>query len=1347
MKIKNSFIQGKMNKDIDERLLPEGQYPHAENIRVSTSEGSDGGAIENILGNEQLTQFNFGDNPICIGMYSDSFSDSLFWFVKSDSGSFVCEYNERQGTYSRVLSDTRLAESNVLNFSSDYLITGVNVIVDSDNNVVFLLWTDDLNPPRMINLNRAKAYAVNGFDDSDISLIKSPPLAPPSFSLSSTETEEENNLEERFLRFATRFEYLDGEKSALSSFTEVAFKAKPFLYDYSTSSNESMVNNFNSVLLSFETGGKNVKSVDVVFKESGSSDIFLVESYNKSKQGWDDDDIVNINFINDKTYEKLPEQQLFRLYDAVPLLAKAQEMIGNRIVFGNYTSDYNIEDCDGNPIAINFSLEQITTPITDGVATESLKTTRNYEVVQVYMDGQGRMTTGLPSKNNTIHIPNIDCDKQNQIKVVVEHKAPCFAEKFRFFLKQSRYDYDTLVPTLFYEDGVYRWIKVESNDVSKISEGDYLYVKSDSRDILSPIAQTKVLEIKQQERNFLEDPSETSLKQVAGNYFKIKPTGFRLNIDDFTNYEFTSYDSSSNKNDNPIRSNTNVIEPAVYYGIDGIDDLTEGGAYTGSTDIRYLIEIISAGATDEFRWSDDNGTSWSANIPITGAAQAIDEGITVTFGATTGHNVNDSWVVSAKSSVDNGFGGSENSKAYAIFKSLDSNGNINDDDVIQGGARITIIYDEYNEGNEYFEKTYTSSTRYANLEEWFYGDNVLADLGVSDNRIWFRRGVVGSDSGTEAKHITIDPTGDMCMIILSSGTQNNDADSRVKVRSTLNIFQSEQNIIFETKEILKSSDVFYEIGRTYDIDEDRNHLGYDSGDVDQETGVNGEFVLPVFNCFAWGNGFESYKIKDSFNAVSFKIDTRASGILDNYRQNKRISSLTYSEVYEQSTNYNGLNEFNLSLANYKDMDDKYNSIQKLFSKDTDLTVFQEDKVHRVLYNKDVLFDADGSGNIRESTNVLGQEIPFAGEFGISREPESHAFYGNFEYWTDTKRGVVCRKGLDGITEISRNGMTDWFRDNFRENNNSKKVGAYDVYHDEYIIMLDDVEKEESYTVSCGTSVSKYKASGPIEFYVNLEKIEGTFTVDYVTDAEINITVLAVQEDETTNLNGLTGTGSEEVSTPVDGTSLLKVTVTPVGAEPTFEIGVSCVVPAIEDVIANDDTVLIITGDIVDTNVLANDVFVNPVTVTIISQGSEGTASVNPNNTIKYTHDDLNTNPDSYVYQIDDGNSTDTATVNITVKATGGGGGETGQEFSISSDSYYNLSTDGEGACGFILDNTAYHDGVFLQPTLGDFLFEDAAKTIPFAGGDRYWLISNGVAIRVLNNGEITGYWICGAGEA
>ena len=68
--VKNAFIKSKMNKDLDSRLLPSGEYRNALNAQVSKSEGSDVGALENVLGNEMVVDFGLvtGEaNVICVG--------------------------------------------------------------------------------------------------------------------------------------------------------------------------------------------------------------------------------------------------------------------------------------------------------------------------------------------------------------------------------------------------------------------------------------------------------------------------------------------------------------------------------------------------------------------------------------------------------------------------------------------------------------------------------------------------------------------------------------------------------------------------------------------------------------------------------------------------------------------------------------------------------------------------------------------------------------------------------------------------------------------------------------------------------------------------------------------------------------------------------------------------------------------------------------------------------------------------------------------------------------------------------------------------------------------------------
>ena len=85
-----------------------------------------------------------------------------------------------------------------------------------------------------------------------------------------------------------------------------------------------------------------------------------------------------------------------------------------------------------------------------------------------------------------------------------------------------------------------------------------------------------------------------------------------------------------------------TINAAVFTG-GGIDDATSGGTYVGTTEKHYVALISLAAATDEFDWSDDGGVTWTTGVAITGAAQALSDGVTITFAATTGHTLADQW--------------------------------------------------------------------------------------------------------------------------------------------------------------------------------------------------------------------------------------------------------------------------------------------------------------------------------------------------------------------------------------------------------------------------------------------------------------------------------------------------------------------------------------------------------------------------------------------------------------------------------------------------------------------------------------------------------------------------------
>ena len=186
--VKNSFIKSKMNKDLDARLIPNGEYREGVNIQVSRSEGADVGALENVLGNDILVDLSSPNGVYIpglttIGMYSDDTSNNIYIFLtdftetklSTISGDTQREYNVASLNYYELANNfiwvyntlsrdaTLLVKGSFLNFSTTNPILSVNLLED------LLFWTDNRNQPRRINVsfanddiaNKSPTYYIN----------------------------------------------------------------------------------------------------------------------------------------------------------------------------------------------------------------------------------------------------------------------------------------------------------------------------------------------------------------------------------------------------------------------------------------------------------------------------------------------------------------------------------------------------------------------------------------------------------------------------------------------------------------------------------------------------------------------------------------------------------------------------------------------------------------------------------------------------------------------------------------------------------------------------------------------------------------------------------------------------------------------------------------------------------------------------------------------------------------------------------------------------------------------------------------------------------------------------------
>ncbi len=189
-KIVNTFVKGKLNKDLDARLVPNGEYRDAKNIQVSKSEGPDVGELENVLGNEEVFDFQndigiAGTGVRCIGYLVDESSSNMYLFLTDYTDPNPNQLNYeitnkscivRYNTQNPVVIGTnpiKIVEGAFLNFSTTNPIYGVNLLEG------LLYWTDNRNQPRVINIDKAEAQGLTYYTTEDqISVAKYNPWQP-----------------------------------------------------------------------------------------------------------------------------------------------------------------------------------------------------------------------------------------------------------------------------------------------------------------------------------------------------------------------------------------------------------------------------------------------------------------------------------------------------------------------------------------------------------------------------------------------------------------------------------------------------------------------------------------------------------------------------------------------------------------------------------------------------------------------------------------------------------------------------------------------------------------------------------------------------------------------------------------------------------------------------------------------------------------------------------------------------------------------------------------------------------------------------------------------------------------
>ena len=1252
-----NFIAGRMNKDFDERVIPAGEYIDALNIRIGSTENNSIGALENTKGNIKLTTLKYNGieltNAVCIGAFEDGTNETLYWFVTSSAVDMVVSYN----TNKRILNYHVISES-VLNFDSKYLITGVNLIED------LLFWTDNLNPPRKINVKRTYPTPIGGvdqIDESDISVILAPPSSSPGISLLFIPGEE-NYITDKFVSFSYRYKYLDGEYSALSQFSEIAFEPGNFSIDYSTFDNSGMENIFNAVNVSFNTGDEKVIGIDLCFKLSDSNIINVIEKFNKSQEGWTDNSTQVITFTNKKIYTTLTESELLRLFDNVPRLAKAQTIMGNRLMYGNYVDGYNIEDADGNEIKIDYDLSLISEDIGFSELPVTLNNGSNYSIdpsllktvnnarfdidlTGISLNAGSYISISINLQHNSYSgdssytgapqnsfeydfIFNIQknyssvyelANSQEFVDAISTHEPyvdACSGTSLTDFFNCSlvaKSGWSEVGTGIFNADGSFLISSSLGSDIISIqipaikfsfesSPGVFVYAyeylsNSITSAVFSELGSKQSLH---SNRDFevaivyMDGYGRSSTALVDTNntvfvqsYNSDKKNYIRASINNIAPYWATKYKFVVK----PSKSQYQTMYSNIFFTEDTgftwfkLDGDNRSKVQENST---LIVKSDSSGVLNSLIKTKVLALESKSEDFIVGNKNQFEKNIIEPAGLYMKiRPSNFSAIYTENAYIDFGVVGSTGSYAALRYPCYINNPLFGDPGELEfkpydlpAGSLIKIHFEiqrlgrgsSCGERTYIFNKSFVASQDYQNLYEFIIGDNINLESGSSTggddtvNTNNFNKTLepfrdIPAVPGENQYEFQLDSSNGMLSFFIKSGTPNcggiNPKYSRV--HCNIQVQRAESLFIFETEAEEANGETYFEGSDSFDI-----IGGYHQGNVSNQSSISPAVVnLNFFDCFAFGNGVESYKINDSLTGAPFYLGSRVTAVSqEDFKEAHRYAGITYSGVYNEETNVNKLNEFNLSLANFKECERLFGQINILHGRRTDVLTLQEDKVSYVLAGKNLLSDAAGGGAITSVPEVLGTQIARIEEYGISNDAASFAVWGEDIYFADSKRSsVINLKGgatqSDMLTPISRLGMNGWFRDQFKDNVNTIKLGGYDPYLKEYVLSLTNNKlPSETEVLECGFTISQDTAEEEILFNLEFGKIIGEASFDYDFESgSSNITVeydgeIVVDED-------VSGSGTITFDKTKINPTFATVTITP--SEATYVFVSNCVV--------------------------------------------------------------------------------------------------------------------------------------------------------------------------------------------
>jgi len=1088
-----------LNYDNDERLLSPEEMPDALNVRGVSGDAGKSNILKSTNGNTlKAYALPSGDNTV-VGTVTHEENNDLYYFVYNSLGSHsIVKYNSSTNTSIKVL------ENSVLSFSLSFVVQGWAIRKEGGD--VLLGWTDKNVPPRRINVQKAVLHSLGNYTsgypielsngtyaerEALIDAVKHPPLNKPTFEFDTDTNVSVNNIGGDAYQFQYRYIYDDGDVSAYSPISDVAISEYYLSNSVYVNTQQDLNNNIINVIV--DSGLAIVDKVQVIFRKGNIGDWKVLGSFDNTPS----QPTQSFRFDNASNYILADSVAALMPYSDVPILAKSTCFVGSRVGYGNYTQGYdNVEEV-GEEGKVTFKPKYWARP--DYIANIPLSATNSTS--GAVLTARINIGSYTPNVGNTIFI-------SLSIQIIMsefasgDYRGSYSGIVFtQYVVKQG----DSLTDvgeaillslsgknfgSLYVDSGSFfntstnninlrilatpYSINVSSLDIissTPIFSNDSFYINSTLTTSSSSFKAGSQAPIgivyydrvnrsttvqKPYENAYVKFFSErTGEIQGLGaveihNRIGITPplfaTHYKLLYQGSTIDNFIQYTCLKAYHSTGVNGGSQFVNNVIYLSMRSLSGAPDSYIKRYGANISYSyvkgdrLRVISYYNIDESErvyqtgYLDFNILGYeifdASNSPFYNDSSGITQYQTTGYFLIIEDSKINGWQVSDLASTNNWY---DNTSGEGCFF-----------EIYRPKRNVVGESPYYEIGVEQPIIDAGLSTRRHGGNVRNQGDNINYNVSSAFNQANGYNYILISDSVVSFENIKI-VVGDR--VILHGQTKSIEViDVQPDPTSGTRVYLNEETIVYGPAVTLDTSSL-YAANKTV------------NGDVwvkprilrtNNDPSIYGSYIDIV----------EDYYANDFTDSNSWSKG-RANAFIENNRQVDRIQSITYSEPFLTSTNYNGLSTFNPSLSPYKDLENSFGSIQVLATRGDDIICYQEDRVSRLLVNKSILYSGDGaSSTITQSTNILSPPEYYGYDGGIGLNPEGFAKNDNVHYFPSIKKGKVCRLSVDGVTPISDYNVRTKIYDIsnlYLTNMNSVRIyGGYDRFNDEYFVSYPSV---------------------------------------------------------------------------------------------------------------------------------------------------------------------------------------------------------------------------------------------------------------------------------------------------